>query len=220
MALTSSVSLVKRAAAAVADAVRVEQHDEWEAGDRAATPPKPQRTDTHGIEKLHHSAERDPERNYHMIIWRGWGILAFIYVFAAFVATQLLIDALAPGRNMRFLFGFGILLAAAASWFTGIAINRNAPHRRLEVLTEARKAELAEYVEKGTFSRGPGHPIPQSRSEALVMADAQLEYERSEAQKRLVNQHSLLFIPLQYWGFVLGGIAVMSLISDVIKLNA
>ncbi|MFC4224517.1 hypothetical protein [Lysinibacter cavernae] len=150
-----------------------------------------------------------------MIIWRGWGILAVIYAAAAFVTERLLIDAFNPGGELPFVFGFGLLLAGVATWFTGVALNRNMPKRKFAALSTAREAELAEYVANGTFSRGPGHPLPQTHQEARVMADTLFEEEQAAWLSALSNRHTLFFIPLQYWGIALGVLSIFSMISDI-----
>ena len=104
-----------------------------------------------------------------MIIWRGWGFLAFLYAFAAFAMVMMVTDALVPGGNLPFLFGSGLLLAAVATWFTGLLLNQSGPRRKLAAVNE------------------------------------------------LTNRHTFFFIPLQYWGFVLGALAMVSLISDAVR---
>ena len=130
---------------------------------------------------------------------------------------MVLTDLLALGRDLPFLFGIGLLLAAAATWFTGIALNQSVPRRRLAAVMELREAELEEYVEHHTFSLGPGYPPPQDEHEARRMAKTLLAHEQAEAMKELTNRHTFFFVPMQHWGFVLGSLGIVSLISDAVR---
>lgn len=151
-----------------------------------------------------------------MIIWRGWGVLAFIYAAVAMMLFLGLASALVPDAALPFTAAVGLLAAAAATWFTGIAMNRTAPQRKIDEWAHGRRAQLDELVSTGRFSLGPGQPQPSSYEEARAMADAVFVHEL-EQTKRAYNVHTLFFIPMQYLAFVWAGIAVIVLISGLVS---
>jgi hypothetical protein len=63
-----------------------------------------------------------------MIIWRGWGILVFIFVMSALVASEWLSRVyLAPDYAKQHHWPMAAALAAAgvASWIVGCIVNRD-----------------------------------------------------------------------------------------------
>ena len=57
-----------------------------------------------------------------MIIWRGWGGLAFGYAALAMILFAGVASTLMPESLLSFSMAFGLLLAAVATWFTGRAL--------------------------------------------------------------------------------------------------
>jgi hypothetical protein len=151
-----------------------------------------------------------------MIIWRGWGILAFIYAAVAMMLFLGFASALVPDAALPFTAAIGLLGAAAATWFTGIAMNRTAPQRKIDAWAQGRRAQLDELVATGQFSLGPGQPQPRSLDEARLMADAVLAHE-VEQTKKAYNVHTLFFIPMQYLAFAWAGIAVIVVIAGLVS---
>ncbi|MBO9625928.1 MAG: hypothetical protein J7484_06100 [Microbacterium sp.] len=150
-----------------------------------------------------------------MIIWRGWGILAFIYAAVGMILFAGIGSKLVSSTALPFLIAIGLLGAAAATWFTGIAMNRTAPQRKIDAWLQDRRAQLTHLVETGQFSLGPGQPQPSSMAEAQQMADALFEHERQQTT-RAFNGHTLFWIPMQYFAFVWAGVAVLAVVTGVI----
>lgn len=151
-----------------------------------------------------------------MVIWRGWGVLAFIYVAVAMMLCAGLASTMLSEKALPFSIAIGLIAAAVATWFTGIAMNRTSPQRKIDAWFLERRAQLTHLVETGQFSLGPGQPQPASLEEARHMADALLEHERSQT-KRTINVHTLFFVPMQYFAFVWGGIAVIVIIAGTVS---
>lgn len=153
-----------------------------------------------------------------MIIWRGWGVLAFVYAAVAMMLFGGLMSKLVSERALPFSIAIGLILAAAATWFTGVALNRTSPQRKIDAWAEQRRAQLDELVATGGFSLGPGQPQPRSEAEARQMADALFQHEREQA-KGLVNRHSMFWLPLQYWAFVWAALALAVVVLGIITLG-
>lgn len=152
-----------------------------------------------------------------MIIWRGWGILAVIYAAVAMMLFAGLGSTLVSPTALPFLIAIGLIGAAVATWFTGIAMNRTAPQRKVDAWLHARRAQLTELVETGRFSLGPGQPQPTSLVEARQMADELYRLEAEQAKKAF-NAHSVFWIPMQYFAYIWGGIALLVVIIGIIGL--
>lgn len=150
-----------------------------------------------------------------MIIWRGWGVLAVLYAFAAMILFTGVGSQILPSEVLPFSAALGLAVAAIATWFTGIALNRSGPQGKVDLWIAERNYQLTELVETGQFSLGPGQPQPQSLEEAREMAATLFEYEKAELNKAAFNRHTLFWIPLQYISFGLAAIAVTILISSL-----
>lgn len=151
-----------------------------------------------------------------MIIWQRWGVLAALYaaiavaLFAGFGSTFL------DGPGLLISTAVGLVVAAVATWFTGIALNQTAPAKKVAEWSSARRSELDDLVESGRFSIGPGKPQPTSFEEARAQADALFAAETARA-KGGKNKHTLFFIPMQYFAFVFGAIALVLLVLALVR---
>lgn len=148
-----------------------------------------------------------------MIIWKGWGIIPVLYallaaVLAAVIGTDLFH---LPKSAFPIALGILLLLASAATWFSGVAMNRSNPQRKVDLWAKERRAQLDELVDSGRFSLGPGQPQPSSPEEAQRMSNDLLAYEVAEAAKASQNQHTLFFIPYQYIAFFTAASALILL---------
>lgn len=151
-----------------------------------------------------------------LLIWRGWGILPVLYLVAALILTGLLVSLGLPQSSFGIVF-FGLgLLAAVATWFTGVAINQNRPRRKAAEWAQHRRAQLNELVVSGRFSLGPGQPQPASLEEAQRMSDDLFAAETAELDKAVRNRHTLFWIPMQYVAFVLAAFVLWCLVEPFI----
>lgn len=150
-----------------------------------------------------------------MIIWRGWGGVAAAYAAIAMMLFAGLASTMLPSGALPFSISVGLVLAAAATWLTGVALNRTSPQRQIDAWAEQRMAQLDELVRSGRFSLGPGQPQPTSLQEAEQMADALFAYELEQA-KQAIDRNTLFWVPMQYFAFVWGAIAVVVLVSGIV----
>lgn len=151
-----------------------------------------------------------------MIIWRGWGIVVVGIVAVCMMVFAGLGSQLLPKSALPYSIAFGLLVAAAGTWFAGNALNKTAPQKKIDAWAAEREQQLRQLVDSGQFSLGPGQPQPQSHAEAQQMATALLAAEK-EQLRGAFNQHTLFWIPVQYFAFILPGIAVLVLIAGVIS---
>lgn len=152
-----------------------------------------------------------------MVIWRGWGILAFIYALLAGLLFGGLASTFLSDELLPFSLGVGMLAAAAATWFTGQALNGSGPQRKIDEWHQARQQQLHQLVESGRFTMGPGQPPPASLDEARQQSEQLLAAELQQA-KRARNQHTLFFVPMQWIAVVLVGIAIVAFVFGVIGM--
>ncbi|PRI12161.1 hypothetical protein [Leucobacter massiliensis] len=146
-----------------------------------------------------------------MIIWKGWGIIPVLYallaaVLHAFIGADLLH---LPAARLGISLGVLLLLAAAATWFSGVAMNRTRPERAVELWAKERRQQLDTLVQSGQFFLGPGQPQPTSFEEAQRMSDELLAHEVAEASQAARNHHTLFFIPYQYVAFFTAACALL-----------
>ena len=133
-----------------------------------------------------------------MIIWRGWGILAFLY-FGATVAVGVGIPAAISGdTSMTWPVILAGLVFGAASWFHGRHLNVVKPQEELQDFALLRE-EVMESVRIGAF-RLPDNPPPTSLEQATGQAEAYLQMIHGSLSNAR-NRHTLFFIPFQYLGF-------------------
>lgn len=124
-----------------------------------------------------------------MIIWRGWGVLAFV-----FFGVGTLIGV---GLGSWGLVG-GFLAAAVATWFVGQQLNRKGPQKKLADWKVSRRNQLDQLVQAGQFSLGPGQQQPRSVDEARRQSDELLAAEENAHREGSENRHTLFWIPMQY----------------------
>ncbi|MBW3085535.1 hypothetical protein KEM60_01735 [Austwickia sp. TVS 96-490-7B] len=133
-----------------------------------------------------------------IIIWRGWGILAPVFVLGG-TFTFLILNPHSSLWAYRTLAVLLTLLGGTACWFLGHYLNTVLPGRRTDQFTQARTEELHGVVAAGAFTLGPGHAPPQSFDEAYYQANMVVAHETSQLRARLRNQHSFFFIPMHFF---------------------
>lgn len=153
-----------------------------------------------------------------MIIWRGWGILAVGYVALAMMICVGAGSNLFATSWLPFSASAGLLASAAATWFTGRAMNVTRPQAKFDEWFQARSAQLSHLVDTGGFQMGPGQPLPRSHAEARQQADWLLDEESRALRSRMFDVHTVFFIPMQYLAYVFAAIGVIVLLVGVFGL--
>ncbi|MFN8048690.1 MAG: hypothetical protein U0P48_08980 [Ancrocorticia sp.] len=123
-----------------------------------------------------------------MIIWRGWGILAFFAIGLCVGLTG--IFSTLSGATMATLTWQAIpafFIGGVAIFFLGRYVNVVRPTR----IFAQNRALSQGYVEPSLD--GSYAPLPLSQQPPLNAAEVQL-------LKRYRNRHSLFWIPMQWWG--------------------
>ena len=150
-----------------------------------------------------------------MIIWRGWGILAFLAVGLG-VGIGALLGSLfgIPSSAGKYtaLIGIGFVVGGIASFLFGQWVNVQRPEQRKDEVMAEQRQRIEQLLAEQRFHAGPEFPWPSSIAEARAQADfvlGRLEARLTEAR----NQHTLFFIPMQYIGVLLavGGIVLFLL---------
>ncbi|MBO1030018.1 hypothetical protein IPV09_01560 [Tessaracoccus sp. SD287] len=152
-----------------------------------------------------------------MIIWAGWGVLAFLLPAggaALFVGLGTLIG-LDDSSGAQVMAGLGLVVGSIATWFLGRWFNEQRPITLTETVVAARRQELDHLVATRQFQYAPGYPAPSSHDEARAQADHLLAAEAAALQKRARNRHTLFWVPMQYMAFLTGAIGLVILVMGM-----
>lgn len=136
-----------------------------------------------------------------MIVWRGFGFLAFLLGALGLLAGIGISNSVSEGFSGPWV-GLGLILGGAASFALGWWLNVINPAKKATTWTEQRRAELQHAVATGQFQASPG-VAPSSQAEAQVQADLMLDQESTTVTRRLRNIHTLFWIPMQWFGVLL-----------------
>lgn len=126
-----------------------------------------------------------------MIIWRGWGILAFLGIGLSVGLTATV--AALSGTNMAGATWQGVpgfLLGGIAVHALGTHLNQTRPTRTFATMRAINHGFLTPTMD------GSVVPLPLAHQPALT-PDEQMYL------KHMRNRHTFFFIPMQWWGMVL-----------------
>ncbi|HIY24370.1 MAG TPA: hypothetical protein H9837_08715 [Candidatus Brachybacterium merdigallinarum] len=144
-----------------------------------------------------------------MIIWRGWGVLAFVYiaVLAMLLGGALGAGALQSSAAAGPLAGLGIILGGVLTALHGYYLNIMGPKKRAAQWEEAERPRLESAAASGNLV--VGNVQPSSRAEADQMIESVLADGRRVIGKH--GPHSLFWIPMEAVGIlaIIGGLAVV-----------
>lgn len=146
-----------------------------------------------------------------MIIWRGWGVLT-ILIAGASIGLGVLI---APNPGLRGLFaGLTTIAGGVGTWFLGNWFNHKRAGTQLDQWHAKRREEIAALVRGGHYSAVPDPQRPGQMADPWAVGEYVLQQEAGQAKAALSNQHSLFFVPMQYWGFVLAALGIFFAIAN------
>jgi hypothetical protein len=144
-----------------------------------------------------------------MIIWRGWGILPLL-IGGLCVALGI---AMAPNPQLRSIFvGLMLIAGGVGTWFLGDWLNIKRPVGEFDAWFAKRRDEVAALVRGGHYSNVPDPQRPSQSAEPWAVGEYVLQQEATRVRQALSNRHSLFFVPLQFLGFVLGGIGIVVMV--------
>lgn len=143
-----------------------------------------------------------------MIIWRGWGILAILFIPLGAVGFGALTDLAfgKPGGSLPI--GIGLIMSGVLLYFAGTWFQNWDAERRITKHIAAREIQVRYAVDSGHFQPTPGYQ-PKTYQEAQLLAAQMLQHEREAGLKKLRGYHTVFYIPIQYVGFVLCAIGVV-----------
>lgn len=144
-----------------------------------------------------------------MIIWKGWGILAVVYIGAMLallggvIGTAVLESATATSVLIPLGLLLGGVMTAAHGWY----LNNTRPARRADAWAEAERPRLQQAVDQGTLV--VDNVRPASREQAQEMMESVLERGRRSIKGG--PKHSVFWIPMEIIGIIAMGAGLIFL---------
>lgn len=143
-----------------------------------------------------------------MIIWRGWGFLAIVYIalgaalLGGLIGASLLQSSTAAGP----LAGVGILIGGALTAVHGWYLNVLRPRRRADEWEQAERPRLEAAADQGTLV--VANVQTRSPEEAADMIEAVLTDGRRAIGRH--GPHSVFWIPMEIIGIlaIVGGLVL------------
>lgn len=150
-----------------------------------------------------------------MIIWRGWGILAILIGGAA----AGLGTAMSVGNREVTPIFVGLMLVAGGvgTWFLGNHLNLRRPMAEFHGWYGRRRDEVAAQVRGGAYNNVQDPQRPGELADPWAVGEYVLQQESAKVRGALTNRHSLFFVPLQYLGFVMGGIGIVVMVVGLFR---
>lgn len=146
-----------------------------------------------------------------MIVWRGWGVLVFIYAGLGGAGLAALGSAMGAGTGV--FFGLGVILGAALGFVHGWYLNVISPRKKYEAWAEQERPRLQAAAEQGRLAYNNTTPATAAEADQMIeaiIADGQAQFKR-------LGHHSLFFIPMQWAAVVAAIIGVIVLITSLAR---
>ena len=137
--------------------------------------------------------------------WRIWSTLPF-FVIAALAGITALIAKLS-GTDMDGITWQGLpafLLVGAGLYFWGRQLNITGPTKKLAAPIAQRNSEV-EGTALTSVHLDPEQPVFTQEEQAVL--------------KRMQNRYTMLFLPLQWWGYILPAIGIVVTVGSMISSN-
>lgn len=140
-----------------------------------------------------------------MIIWRGWGILAFIYTLLGALVGTWIGNAISSGTGVFIFVGLFGILGAAGVFAHGWYLNVVSPQKKAEQWEAQERVRLREVAESGRLVYN--NTSPQTAAEADQMIEAIIAQGRGQFKR--LGYHSVFWIPMQWFAVVLAAVCVL-----------
>lgn len=150
-----------------------------------------------------------------MIIWRGWGILA-ILIGGLAAGLGSAISVVNPALSPIFI-GLMLIGGGVGTWFLGDYLNQKRPVAEFDGWYARRREEVAAQVRGGAYNNVPDPQRPGQLADPWAVGEYVLKQESTKVRAALTNRHSLFFVPLQYLGFVMGGIGIVVMVVGLFR---
>lgn len=154
-----------------------------------------------------------------MIIWRGWGLLAVLYIAlcAALLGGLLGASVLQSSAAAGPLAGIGIAIGGALATAHGWYLNIIGPRKRSLAWAEVEKRRLTRAADEGTLVIG--NVRPSSREEAHALVDQVLENGKRQIGRH--GPHSVFWIPMEVIAILaIAGGVVLAVATGIVALSA
>lgn len=143
-----------------------------------------------------------------MIIWRGWGGLAVVYIglCAALLGGLLGASILQSSAAAAPLAGLGILIGGALTAAHGWSLNVLRPRKRADQWEEVERPRLESAADRGVLV--VGNTQPSSPEEAAQMIESVIADGRRTIGRH--GPHSVFWIPMEIIGILamVGGLVL------------
>ncbi len=150
-----------------------------------------------------------------MIIWRGWGVLA-ILIAGASIGLGVAMSTVNPALRSIFV-GLMLIGGGVGTWFLGDWLNVKRPVAEFDGWFANRRNEVAALVRGGAYVNVPDPQRPGQFADPRAVGEYVLQQESAKVRAALTNRHSLFFVPLQYFGFVMGAIGIVVMVSGAFR---
>ncbi|GEK81458.1 hypothetical protein [Agrococcus baldri] len=151
-----------------------------------------------------------------MVIWRGWGILA---LFIVLIPLSIGIGFVGPAAGFLvggIVAGVLLLIAAVGLWFLGQWLNVTRPRQKIDEHLQSQALRYEQLFHEGRFQAAPGMAVATDPRIAKTQADAMLDAERQALRARIPINHSMFWIPLQWWSVVAVLVAFIAIIAGIL----
>ncbi|MGO1392817.1 hypothetical protein [Agrococcus casei] len=140
-----------------------------------------------------------------MIIWRGWGILAFIYTLVGLAIGAAIGNAASTDNDSTLMFmGLGGIVGAAGGFAHGWYLNVISPRKKAEAWEAAERPRLQQVAQSGQLVYRNTQPTSAAEADQMIesiIADGRGQFKRA-------GYHSVFWVPMQWISIVFALICV------------
>ena len=150
-----------------------------------------------------------------MIIWRGLGVLGFVYAVLGFgIGMGIGTSQLNSTGTGLILGGIGMLIGSGFAFWHGWYLNRISPSRKADAWAEQERVKLAQAAEQGQLV--VGNVQPRTAYEADQMIEHVIAQGR--AQFKRLGFHSVFWIPMQWFAIVTAVLGIVFIVGGITEL--
>lgn len=151
-----------------------------------------------------------------MVIWRGWGILALFIILIPLSIGLVLVSPAAGYLVGGIVSGVLLFGAAIGLWFLGSWLNVTRPRQKIDEHLQSRSVQYEQAFSEGRFQAAPGLAVATDPQVAKAQADTMIDAERQALRAKLPINHSMFWIPLQWWSVVAAIVAIVAIIAGTL----
>ena len=152
-----------------------------------------------------------------IIVWRGWGALAFVFIMLGVMGGALFATATDHKAGATLGAGLGCLVYGGAGVALGRWLNVLRPATMIEEQIPRLRADLWQRVRTGTFQAAPGVPVPSTEQEAQVQIEQIVAAQRDRLHAALRNRNTLFWVPMQWWSLAEAAAGMLLLVLALVQ---